>query len=1248
MTDTTLAPGSIAFTGFSSAFGPTSFNFVALVDLQAGQTITFTDNNHYDGQVSGGENTWTWTASADIAAGTVVSLDDMFGTPSSNLGSMTVTFGEYGFDNDVIFAYTGSDADPHYVTALSSYPYVDMDHILAGTGLQQGVNMVTLQSSAIGAYQGPTSGFSTLDDYKAALFDGASWATQVSYNGDPTHDGTAPDLPLSTAPFTADPSVQTVGFAAGSRVVSQVEGQPGDANVLTFVVTRSGSTVGALDFHGVLVIDPASGIDAADFGGTLPTFSGTIADGATSATITIPITADIHFEGDESFQIKLDSATNTEAATVIGASSVATATIVNDDVAQTVRFADDSLDMQVTEGDSGLKTITFTVVRDGSTLGDLHFKVQYQGGLTNADDFGGTEPNTFEGVILDGQTTGTFSLQIAGDTRYEDDEYFQLVLTSVSNDPVGAVVDPSYGTSNVTILNDDTQPTTIAAGEVAEGRITITGQDHFTIGAGARLDHTGDSAMYWTGTGTTPVIDNYGVISGSSYALEVNSRVTGNLTINNHDGAFIVDELRITGLRAGQTVTINNAGVLGGSDGGYAVEMSENGGVVILNNLATGVITQSGPGADVLKNGTNGTLNNWGRIISPNDEIRDDGELIFGGDAWDLGGPGDTIHNYAGGIIEGSRHAITGTSTATIINEAGGTMIGRNGSAANFDNDADPANALYVTNHGTMLGESQNYGDSDGDAIDADGLAYVDNDGVIMGMGHNGYHKGEPNISEGLAIGGGVINNYLGGMIYGYGRAIQVDDSSNGPALAATTIYNEGTIQGAGHGPTGVDPEDAAAYLAKITGREAIDILGSFADTITNKGTILGGVFTDGGDDTFTQHAGATLRGLLDLGDGNDTLTNGGAISGSVQMGAGDDTINLLTGSIVGGTIDGGDGIDTLNLSGTVYQTLGTVANVEKLDVQSGTWTIWDASGYSGITVEAGATAIVTGAAGATAVAAGGTEFVYGTASGSVISGVQFVQSGSIASDTTINSGGEQDVYGTASGTTVAGAQIVYGTVSDTTVENGGLQQVILGTAAGTTIDDGGQQNVYAGGNTTGTIVNAGANQVDWGNATDTTIDGGNQYVWGTASNTSINSGAQYVGAGGAASDTTIGTGGAEIVLAGGAAHNVIFGGESATLALEDSSALTGSISGWQANDRIDLGDILFSDGTTSLAYAQNGDNSGGTLTVSDGTHSATLNLLGQYSAADFAIASDGHGGTSVFDPSAAAQQAQLAVSQHA
>jgi hypothetical protein len=41
---------------------------------------------------------------------------------------------------------------------------------------------------------------------------------------------------------------------------------------------------------------------------------------------------------------------------------------------------------------------------------------------------------------------------------------------------------------------------------------------------------------------------------------------------------------------------------------------------------------------------------------------------------------------------------------------------------------------------------------------------------------------------------------------------------------------------------------------------------------------------------------------------------------------------------------------------------------------------------------------------------------------------------------------------------------------------------------------------------------------------------------------------------------------------------------------------------------------------------------------VSDGSHVATLALLGQYTASSFALSSDGHGGTFVTEPAIAAQ----------
>ena len=43
---------------------------------------------------------------------------------------------------------------------------------------------------------------------------------------------------------------------------------------------------------------------------------------------------------------------------------------------------------------------------------------------------------------------------------------------------------------------------------------------------------------------------------------------------------------------------------------------------------------------------------------------------------------------------------------------------------------------------------------------------------------------------------------------------------------------------------------------------------------------------------------------------------------------------------------------------------------------------------------------------------------------------------------------------------------------------------------------------------------------------------------------------------------------------------------------------------------------------------------------MSDGTNTANIALLGEYSLADFKIASDGHGGTAVVDPSTGALHA--------
>ena len=77
------------------------------------------------------------------------------------------------------------------------------------------------------------------------------------------------------------------------------------------------------------------------------------------------------------------------------------------------------------------------------------------------------------------------------------------------------------------------------------------------------------------------------------------------------------------------------------------------------------------------------------------------------------------------------------------------------------------------------------------------------------------------------------------------------------------------------------------------------------------------------------------------------------------------------------------------------------------------------------------------------------------------------------------------------------------------------------------------------------------------------------------------------------------------------------------------------------ADDAIDLTSLAYSPGHTVANFS--GTSASGTLSVSNGSESANITLLGNYMAAAFVTASDGSGGTLVMDQSSAAQQPLLA-----
>jgi hypothetical protein len=98
----------------------------------------------------------------------------------------------------------------------------------------------------------------------------------------------------------------------------------------------------------------------------------------------------------------------------------------------------------------------------------------------------------------------------------------------------------------------------------------------------------------------------------------------------------------------------------------------------------------------------------------------------------------------------------------------------------------------------------------------------------------------------------------------------------------------------------------------------------------------------------------------------------------------------------------------------------------------------------------------------------------------------------------------------------------------------------------------------------------------------------------------------------------------------GASSANTAFSdGATGTLKLDHSASFTGSVSGFAAGDTLDLADVLYTDHTT-LSFAANGAGTGGTLTVSDGVHTAQIALQGNLSSGGFQLSHDQGSGTVV------------------
>jgi autotransporter passenger strand-loop-strand repeat protein len=157
--------------------------------------------------------------------------------------------------------------------------------------------------------------------------------------------------------------------------------------------------------------------------------------------------------------------------------------------------------------------------------------------------------------------------------------------------------------------------------------------------------------------------------------------------------------------------------------------------------------------------------------------------------------------------------------------------------------------------------------------------------------------------------------------------------------------------------------------------------------------------------------------------------------------------------------------------------------------------------------------------------------------------------------------------------------------------------------------------------------------------------------VFGTASGVTVVSGGRvYVHSGATIDGATI-SGIGELELAAGAktgSSPIVFssGWLGGDLKLDASVSFGGTISGFTAPDHIDLVDIAFAKKPT-LAFVEAGDNLSGTLTVTDGTNTANILLLGHYMASQFTSGTDGFAGTLIGDPPATRNAGLIMLATH-
>ncbi len=645
---------------------------------------------------------------------------------------------------------------------------------------------------------------------------------------------------------------------------------------------------------------------------------------------------------------------------------------------------------------------------------------------------------------------------------------------------------------------------------------------------------------------------------------------------------------------AGAYATVSNFGTISGVTGaGVAVG---SGGSITNGGSADRTALIEGVTYGVVASGAFSAVANFGTILAGGYELGDYGVNISG----------------AGSLKNGSA-----TNSTALIEGYGGVRSG-----------------AIAENFGTILA----LGDTAGAGVDLTGGAFVN--GASTGSkalieGYTGVTSGSATVT---LINFGTIDGE-GGRAVVFGSSLDDLVVEAGSTFVGQVLGDGGTLElGTGTGT-----------LTGLLTAGNVTVSGSMATTtFTNFGTVQvdapasftlagGGVVSSG--QTFVDNGTVTTSGTLTVGG---ALTTAGTLAGTgaLSISNGTAAFNGGTSLTIAKITEAGPATATvgtnMTYAGTWLQTSGTVS------VNAGDKLTLTGSGdsFAGTLAGAGTIAFTGGS-----VTLSKTSL---TAASVFIGAATVTLSGAISNKSAISVTSPSVIVAAAGATLYSG-----GTV---TLSNNATNEITGASAAATLTNL--NNKIYGAGQLGGgkmTLVNQAGGTIDGNQATGLTIDTGAATITNagliesagsgllTIKSAVANTGTLYASGGTLIANGAV-TGTGKVTIANGLAdfvstftENVAFTATSTgTLELSKSATYTGSISGFSKTGAnfLDLADIGFTAGTTKATYS--GTTTSGVLTVTDGTHTAKINLTGNYTTSTFVLATDGHGGTLIHDPAKA------------